>query len=136
MKPSDKSEYALRVQRRLSSKENVAGRPLALKEVAKRVGYSYEHVRQALLGRPVGSRRFNDELAKICALDADEMWRLASKEKAVQRYGSEVARTLTPPPDRRMVTVWERLTESERLQVLAIAEGLVARRQHRRSGRR
>ena len=123
-----RSGYAGQLKKRFLGSENAVGRPIAIRDVAAHVGYSYEHVRQVLLGHPVGSRKFSDALCALAKLDSDAMWRLAMREKAVRRYGVDYLRKLMPPPDRRMQVLWDRLTSTERDQLVQIAEGFVARR--------
>jgi hypothetical protein len=122
------SEYAQRLKRQFASSDNLLGAPVRIRTVAERIGYSYEHVRQALLGEPVGSRKFNDALCRVAKLDSAEMWKIARREKVARRYGLEYSRQLAPPPDQRMAALWTRLTAADRTQLVRIAEGLLARR--------
>jgi hypothetical protein len=127
------SQYAEQLRLRFAGSDNLLGRPVRIRDVSEHIGYSYEHVRQVLLGEPVGSRTFNNALCDVAGLDADEMWKLARHEKAARRYGLDFVRQLAPPPDRRMIVLWKRLTSAEKTQLVQIAEGLVARRTARKS---
>jgi hypothetical protein len=124
-------EYGEKIRERLRA--GPSGR-IAIRTIAETIGYSYEHVRQAVMGKPSGSRAFNDALSKFLALDPDEMWKLAVRTKTLRRYGLSAMRELDPPRDDRMRALWAELGHSDREQLLSIAEALVARNKMR--GRR
>jgi len=121
-------EYGEKIRERLRA--GPGGR-VAIRTIAEKIGYSYEHVRQAVMGRPSGSRAFNNALSKFLGLDADEMWRLAVRTKTLRRYGLSAMRELDPPSDDRMRALWAKLGHSDREQLLTIAEALVARNKMR-----
>lgn len=60
----------------------------SLRQIGRELHYSYEHVRKVLRGDPVGSKEFNDRLCEYLGLDREEMWQIAQREKAAQRFGA------------------------------------------------
>jgi hypothetical protein len=116
--------YADIVRQRMKTRDNSTGEPLSIREVAKRLGYSYEHVRKTVVGEPVASREFNDALAQLLNLDPDVMWNTAQREKMARRF-RELVPNVAPPADDRLAELWPKLTKEEQHNLIKIAEAYV-----------
>jgi hypothetical protein len=105
----------------MKTANNPSKHPLTLRDLEKMTGYTYEHCRKAVTGRPVVSAEFNDRLCKVLGLDGAMMWQLAEREKkarAIKRLGvNPVAES-----DARLAAVWQRLSETQRDAILALAD--------------
>jgi predicted DNA-binding transcriptional regulator AlpA/transcriptional regulator with XRE-family HTH domain len=76
------SRYSSSVRRKMKTVRAAAGGRLTIRELARQVGYSYEHVRKAYRGEThYISAEFNMRLCTVLGLDADAMWRLIRAEK-------------------------------------------------------
>jgi hypothetical protein len=89
------------------------------------LGKSYEHCRKIARGEAVVSQRLNSELCRILKLDADEMWRLASREKAAKRFGWSTLASAEGESDDRLGDILSKLGPEDRLRVLRFAEALL-----------
>lgn len=118
--------YGDRVRMAMKTAENPTGAPMSLREVSRRTGYSYEHVRKAYLGEPVQSREFSNALSNALGLDPEEMWQLAIRGKVgrfFERTGEVVPITA---PDPELADLWLKLTPKQQRKVRSIIEGLAA----------
>lgn len=120
--------YAETIRLRMKTADNPTGEVLTIRETARRLGYSYEHVRKVYNGDPVVSIEFNEAICGLLGLDKDKMWRMAQLEKLQQRFGVPES-DLLPPKNKKFEAVWEQLTSDDHRELLVIAEGmLLARR--------
>ena len=123
IRPSEDS-YAGRLAARYRATRPSRRRP-AIRELAKELGFSTEHVRQVLNGTRVAvSRDFNDKACRHLGLDPDEMWRLAEEARAK----ANPSRVLLPPEDRRLSALWRQLSDEEKGAIWLIADAFVAAR--------
>lgn len=76
--------YGDKIRQRMRTSDNPVGAPLSLREVAQRIGYSYEHVRKHLVGHVPGSREFNHRICALLGLDEERMLALMNEFK-IQR---------------------------------------------------
>src|SRR5258706_14246773 len=68
---------------------NPTGEVLTIRDVARRTGYSYEHVRRTFNGDThYISADFNRHMCKVLGLNENEMWRIAVAEKVAARFGA------------------------------------------------
>jgi hypothetical protein len=111
----------------MKSPSNAAGHPVAVRELSLAVGRSYELCRLVLLGHPVGSREFNDAACRYLGLDANELWRLALREKARKKFGDDAASQTLLPANNRLIKAWDAMTEVDRHRLVSIAEKLAHR---------
>jgi hypothetical protein len=109
----------------MDSEDNVAGKPLSIRELSHLVGTSYETCRRIVGGEPVVGRKLNRRLSEVLHLDPDEMWSIAVTEKVAKRFGDVLPNVM---PDERLRSAWLLLTEPERLRVIRLAEALAAAR--------
>lgn len=114
--------YAENLRWAAKTRENPQGRPLAVREIANGIGYSYELVRSALLeARPLAiSRQANDKLCDYLGLPKEEMWVLAMKEKHSNRAGFRLP-DLKDKEGLALSALWPELTADEREVVLEVA---------------
>lgn len=102
----DSLSYAARVRRAMKTGASSLGH-MAVRELARRVGYSYEHVRKAYNGEThYISPKFNKRLCKALGLDETDMWQLVQAEKMTARFGGDQ----TPIPKRRLDEIWKQLS--------------------------
>lgn len=97
-------------------------RKKSMREVARDVGYSHEYIRKVLSGTPPGSREFNDTLARYLGLDPEQMWRVASLEKARRRFGPEIAHAARHPVTQPLVEIAGRLDAPSRSRLTMLAQ--------------
>jgi hypothetical protein len=125
MKPTETQATRLRyadiLRQKMKTTDNPFGRPLMIRELARHIGYSYEHLRRAVNGDPVASRDFNNALCSALALDADKMWEVTRYEKLTRKFKSTPL-SISMPPDVRFNDLWSRLTDEQKLKLFRIAE--------------
>ena len=117
--------YGEIVRSRIRGAQNVAGRPLSIRELSQFLGKSYEHCRKIALGEAVISERLNAELCRILKLDPQTMWRLAGREKAAKRFGWDIYSGPDMPLEDRLGEIWHKLDGADRTRVLRFAEALL-----------
>ncbi len=131
-----KPTYADLVRVKLESSDNPRKRPMSIRELAEATGHSYEHCRKVLVGEPVVSRDFNEELCRVLGLDARTMWERARTEKAIRRFGDrlELKQLLVQSPIKELERDWSDLTDEDRRSVMRIVRSLAEmnRRETRR----
>lgn len=131
-----KPTYANLVRMKLESSDNPRRRPMSIRELAEATGHSYEHCRKVLVGEPVVSREFNEQLCRALGLDAAAMWEQARTEKAVRRFGDrlEMKRLLVQSPIKELERDWSDLSEEDRRTVVRVVRSLAEmnRRENRR----
>jgi hypothetical protein len=116
--------YAERIERALNENADSGREPGTIRQLSVAAGCSYEHVRKLLGGHPVASKRISEKVSAALGLDAGEMWALAVREKAAQKYGAAASEVL-PPPDKRLKALWPRLSRADRDRLVQIAEAYV-----------
>jgi len=95
-----------------------------MRQVAREIGYSYEHVRKVLSGEVTFTRAFSDVLSHHFGLDAASMWQLAQTEKLKKRFkGADLP--VEFPTDTRVREIWAGLNEVQRDAWIRIGEGWV-----------
>lgn len=113
--------YADVVRQKMKTSDNRLGRPLMIRELARHIGASYEHIRKIVNGDPVVSREFSDALCSALGLDVEKMWELARYEKLMKKF-KQVPLSVAMPPDMRFTDLWNRLTDEQKLKLFRIAE--------------
>lgn len=121
-------QYAQRLRAAMRAGRGARKRPVSTRQLSEEVGRSYEHCRKVLAGEPVVSEEMNDDICAFLGLDRDEMWRLASSEKA-QRKLSAVGLAVPELHDARLRAAWDKLSAQNRDRLLRIAEVLAAESQ-------
>lgn len=116
--------YAEKIRMAMKTGENPTTEVLSIREVARRLGYSYEHVRKVYNGEPVVSPEFNTAMCKLLGLDAEAMWRQARLEKLKDRFGIPEGELL-PPDNKKFAAVFEKLGDEKRKELLMVAEGML-----------
>lgn len=113
--------YADIIRQKMKTADNPFQKPLMIRELARHIGYSYEHLRKTVNGEPVASREFNEAVCKALGLDAPKMWELARYEKLTRKFKT-VPVMIAVPPDHRFGDVWPRLSDDQKSRLLRIAE--------------
>lgn len=116
------------------AKETYAGKMRAamrdndikLRDIQKKTGFSYEHLRKIRAGRSVLSKEVSDAICKELGLDPKAMWEIARVEKLQNRYG-QIPAVLVSVPDDRAKRGWPLLTREQQQEVIAMIE-MMARR--------
>lgn len=103
-----------------------AERHWSIRDLANRVGHSYEHIRKILMGEPVASRALNEALCQALGLPESEMWAEARREKALARYGADALSGVLDTQGREFFALWSRLERHDRAILNRIAEGFIA----------
>lgn len=120
--------YAEIMRTRMKTGNTATGERLTIRDLAKRTGFSYEHVRKAYNGETTFiSNEFNAAVCKELNLNEDDMWKIALREKLRAKFGSSA--DLEMPKDQRLVKALEQLEADERTRVILFAEGLVIEKQ-------
>lgn len=99
--------YGEEIGRRMRTSDNPVGAPLTLREVAQRIGYSYEHVRKHLVGHAPGSREFNHRICSLLGLDEEKMLALMNEfkiQRKIRNLGFEPADFQAPARMNRLET--------------------------------
>jgi hypothetical protein len=117
--------YADRLRQALKTSQNRLGHPITIRMLEQATGYTYEHIRKAVKGEPVVSKRFNEIVCEYLGLNEAEMWRLAVLEKAARRLGESVDIPALAP-DERFKSAWSKLGPTDRKRLLDFAEALAA----------
>ena len=99
---------------------------LFIRQLADSVAHSYEHCRKIVMGEPVVSRELNGEICRVLGLGEAEMWSIASKEKAMAKFGPAVLAGLLTAEEREFFAQWKRLNRSDRAILRRVAVGLSA----------
>lgn len=120
--------YAEKIRLAMKTGENPTTEVLSIREVARRLGYSYEHVRKVYNGEPVVSVEFNAAICKLLGLNADIMWRQARLEKLKDRFGIPEGELL-PPDNKKFAAVFEQLPDDKKKELLMVAEGMLLTQQ-------
>lgn len=102
---------------------------ITIRSASATTGYSYEHIRKVVAGKPVVSRHLSDSLANMLQLDADQLWTTATKEKVVAAtrdswsgHPKEMVKTeLT-----KLAQIWCDLDRPSRREIIRIAYALHA----------
>ncbi len=124
--------YAGRLQHALKLAE-IKGRGPSIRTLADRLNVSYEHVRRILAGEPVVSEDLNKKLSDTLGLDAEEMFRVAIREKMRRRFPD--ADLGTPETGSRIDKLWQELGTAQKQALISIAEAFVAKNAADRSTR-
>lgn len=115
--------YAEIIRSKIRTADNPTGRPIALRDLAKALGYSYEHLRKCIIGEPVVSKELNEKLCAYLALDSDSMFEQMEREKIARRW-KHVPHALRPLPGTPLAEVWAQLSEADRELLTRIANAL------------
>lgn len=107
----------------------------SMREIGRKVGYSYEHVRKVVAGELTFTQEFSDALCEELGLDAQQMWRLAQTEKLRARYeGADFEADV--PKDPRLKEIWDALDATGREALIQIGRQLVLVSENREWQRR
>jgi hypothetical protein len=108
----------------MKTKENPQKRPLAIREVANAIGYSYEHMRKVVTGEPVGSREMNDQICAVLGLDPNDMWQLSQREKLHRKF-KDIPDVVVDTVPSELGHLWAQLNDQNREYLSRMAETLV-----------
>ena len=137
---SVRESYGDLVTHAISTGDNPSGEKMSIRELARRIGLSYEQVRKIGLGFPVVSAESNAKLCKVLGLDEQRMWQRAMEEKFARRYDvSELPDKVPSTIGGKMGTLWPELSEEVRERVYRYAEmmheeDLIQQRRQKRIG--
>jgi hypothetical protein len=94
----------------------------SMREVGRKIGYSYEHIRKVLAGELTFTKEFSDALCRELGLDAPQMWALAQTLKLRKKFeGARLPVDL--PRDVRIKEIWAALTETQRDAWIKVGQG-------------
>jgi transcriptional regulator with XRE-family HTH domain len=96
-------------------------RTVTIRELARRLDYSYEHVRKVVRGEPVVSPEMNEKICKALHLNQAQMWAIAEREKAVRKI-DQIPLEHRPIPT-ELAQSWGRLTGDQQQKILALVRG-------------
>lgn len=127
----ENAKYADVVRIAMKTTENATGEQLTLRDLSRRLNYSYEHLRKILKGEPVVSQEFNQQLCDLLGLDAPKMWSLMTREKVAKRFKG-VPMPLRPPSDEFFAENWSRLTPENVETLRQMMEAMLVMNERRR----
>src|SRR5262249_48830312 len=87
-----------------------------MRDLEKRIDFSYEHIRKVFRGMSIMSEGFNVAVCKALSLNEAEMWDLALREKMQAKYGA-LGELAIPGSNEELKEAWGELTTDQRAQV-------------------
>jgi hypothetical protein len=95
----------------------------SVRQAAKEIDISYEHLRKMTRGDVSFSLTTNNRVCEYLKLDSEIMWRKASNEKILKRY-PDADHEIQMPKDVRLHEAWPWLTDEQKGRICEIADGL------------
>jgi len=113
------------------------GKSLNIRDLATRLGFSYEHIRKIWLGqtpkrkdaRFTVGKECNDLLCELLGLPADAMFEMAEREKFAQKNGYAPIQ-LPDPMGQELVGLWDQLTDEQKGLLLRMGHSFAAELAH------
>jgi transcriptional regulator with XRE-family HTH domain len=115
------SNYARAVLDRMRPADRSRREHLTFRELGRRIGVSYEHIRRIAHGEVTFGRSVNDAICKELGLSTDHMWALAQREKLLKRFG-EAGEVAT------LLACWEGLNDGQRQALISVARAMSIQR--------
>ena len=116
-KESDSGElaFATELQRLMDQQDP----PMEIKEVAKKIGISYEHARKLVRGLAVPTAWLCRDLARFFAVDAGPFAALAQKDRFEKKYGESHQITVSDEGLTKLASNWQLLTDQQKQVLLS-----------------
>ena len=83
--------YAATILARMRPENRRLNEHISYRELGRRIGGTYEHVRRICHGEVTFSKQTNDAICRELGLDADAMWKVAQSEKLRKKFGASGA---------------------------------------------
>ncbi len=103
---------------------------LEIGDLAKRVGYSSEHIRKLCNSEAFPSRALRDAIADLLEIDRAEFEKQANADRWREKYGKVPSVSQTQHP---IYAVWDELTKDQRASLLCMAKCMVKQKRSKAS---